>query len=155
MTAVSRKKCLIGDERLPRESVHLRYHSFLQDSSFSSSQLTYPMYKGDGDGIQSIIGDAAYAIARQHDEVQNAGNTWRLSDREGGFAVLTLFVVFALLLFFAGPPLVKSYLTDNLSRTLGRKVSWEQCTSIRSPYRSPSTMSALRSRTGRSLIFEI
>lgn len=38
-------------------------------------------------------------------------------------AVLTLFVVFVLLLLFAGPPLIKSYLTDNLSRTLGRKVS--------------------------------
>jgi len=43
--------------------------------------------------------------------------------RKTGFALLGLFVLFSLFLFFAGPPLLKSYLTDNLSQKLGRKVS--------------------------------
>lgn len=40
-----------------------------------------------------------------------------------GFVLLGLFIVFSLLLLFAGPPLLKSYLTDSLSRKLGRKVT--------------------------------
>jgi len=43
--------------------------------------------------------------------------------RTTGFALLGLFVLFTLALFFAGPPLLKWYLTDSLSQKLGRKVS--------------------------------
>jgi uncharacterized protein involved in outer membrane biogenesis len=43
--------------------------------------------------------------------------------RMTGLVLLGLFIVFSLLLFFAGPPLLKSYLTDSLSQKLGRKVS--------------------------------
>jgi hypothetical protein len=39
-----------------------------------------------------------------------------------GFVLPGLFVLFSLALFFAGPPLLKSYLTDNLSAKLGRKI---------------------------------
>lgn len=42
--------------------------------------------------------------------------------RKTGFVLLGLFVLYSLILFFAGPPLLKSYLTDNLSAKLGRKV---------------------------------
>jgi uncharacterized protein involved in outer membrane biogenesis len=46
--------------------------------------------------------------------------------RKTGFSLLGLlcvFVLFSLSLFFAGPSLIKSYLTDSLSQKLGRKVS--------------------------------
>lgn len=43
--------------------------------------------------------------------------------RKAAYSLIGFFVLFSLILFFAGPPLLKSYLTDSLSRTLGRKVS--------------------------------
>jgi len=43
--------------------------------------------------------------------------------RKTGFSLFVLFALFSLFLFFAGPPLLKSYLTDSLSQSLGRKVS--------------------------------
>ena len=43
--------------------------------------------------------------------------------RKMGMVSLGVFIVCAMTLFFAGPPLLKSYLTDSLSKQLGRKVS--------------------------------
>lgn len=43
--------------------------------------------------------------------------------RKTGWTLLGLFVVFCLAAFFAGPPLLKSYLADTLSQQLGRTVS--------------------------------
>ncbi len=43
--------------------------------------------------------------------------------RKTGLVLVGLFAVFCLALFFGGPPLLKSYLTDSLSRKLGRKLS--------------------------------
>ncbi len=43
--------------------------------------------------------------------------------RKTGLVLAVLFGVFCLALFFGGPPLLKSYLTDSLSRKLGRKLN--------------------------------
>ncbi|SEM25571.1 protein of unknown function [Syntrophus gentianae] len=43
--------------------------------------------------------------------------------RKTGYLLLGLFLLFSLVLFFAGPPLLKSYLVENLSSKLGRKIS--------------------------------
>ena len=43
--------------------------------------------------------------------------------KKTGLVLLSLFFITILTLFFAGPPLLKSYLTDSLSQQIGRKVS--------------------------------
>lgn len=43
--------------------------------------------------------------------------------KKTGLVLLSLFVVITTALFFAGPPLIKSYLTDSLSQQIGRKIS--------------------------------
>lgn len=43
--------------------------------------------------------------------------------KKAGIILASLFVLMTAMLFFAGPPLIKSYLTDTLSQKLGRKVA--------------------------------